>query len=576
MPNVQRRAFLCAAIISTTFMLAPPAMASESQFVFVPRADSPGNDYLRVDNSSLEECERKCGEQGACNAFTYNQLHGVCFLKRAASRVTKFYAFAITGIKLSSAVASTNAGENKVADSAYTESYFLIIPQADSPGNDYSRIDHSSYETCRNSCGADNGCNAFTYNQAHSVCFLKRAANRRPTFYAWAMTGVKQTEPQVEQAQTAQPPAAPAPVEPTPAPVAPQVEQKSPPAPVEPKVEQTEARPPAAPVEPATQSQAVGEEVTVVVAEYSGNGLQTTRPFTVDGPWEVQWSSDEFIQIFLSNADQEEAFPNIIANQIASGSGSAYQPRGGSYYLKVNAAGNWRIKVVAIKNPGTGGGGSGGHTLDEKMPGTGPGAAAPSEQAEAPQSTPPSSPQIATPQQQAAAPSGAPACNWPAARVTPLRPPSHKSPHLCSKRRLRSRRLSPPQPQVATPEANKNAALPPVEAPTHGDTITAAEIASGVSADKTELEQERWWDEHMGGKTHKISGEVYDVEKGSFSGYWVKLDIGRGMHVLCGFEDEAEAAVKSLRKGDRFTCKGKVAGSWTSLMGIMFSMEGGA
>ena len=180
-----------------------------------------------------------------------------------------------------------------------------------------------------------------------------------------------------------------------------------------------------------------------MVAEYSGNGLQTTRPFTVDGPWEVQWSSDEFIQIFLSNADQEEAFPNIIANQIASGSGSAYQPRGGSYYLKVNAAGNWRIKVVAIKNPGTGGGGSGGHTLDEKMPGTGPGAAAPSEQAEAPQSTPPSSPQIATPQQQAAAPSGAPACNWPGCRVTPLRPPSHKSPHLCSKRRLRSRRLSP-------------------------------------------------------------------------------------------------------------------------------------
>ena len=89
MQNVQPRCFLWAAIISTTFMLAPPATASESQFVFVPRADSPGNDYLRVDNSSLEECERKCGEQGACNAFTYNQLHGVCFLKRAASRVHK-------------------------------------------------------------------------------------------------------------------------------------------------------------------------------------------------------------------------------------------------------------------------------------------------------------------------------------------------------------------------------------------------------------------------------------------------------------------------------------------------------
>ena len=127
-----------------------------------------------------------------------------------------------------------------------------------------------------------------------------------------------------------------------------------------------------------------------------------------DGPWEVQWSSDEFIQIFLSNADKEEAFPNIIANQIDSGSGSAYQPRGGSYYLKVNAAGNWRIKVVAIKNPETGEGPSGGHTLEEDMPGTGPWVATPSEQVEAPQ------------------------------------PP-----------------IPPTQPQVSTPEANKNAALPP-------------------------------------------------------------------------------------------------------------------
>jgi PAN domain len=530
MQNVQPGCFLWTAIISTTFMLAAPAMAGESKFVFVPRADSPGNDYFRVDNSSLEECERRCDQQSACNAFTYNQLHGVCFLKRAASRVTKFYALAITGIKLSPSGASTNAGENQLADSAYTESYFLIIPQADSPGNDYSRIDDSSYEKCRNSCGADNECNAFTYNHAHSVCFLKRAANQRPTFYAWAITGIKQTEPRVERAQTAQPPAAPAPVEPQveqtqaqpPAPVVPQVEQKSPPAPVEPKVEQTEAQPPAAPVEPVTQSQAVGEDVTVLIAEYSGTGMQTTRPFTVDGPWEVQWSSDEFIQIFLSKADKEEHFPNIIANQIESGSGSSYQPQGGSYYLKISAMGKWHIKVVTIKNPETGRGGSGGHTLDEKMPGTEPWVATPSEQVEAPQ------------------------------------PP-----------------IPPAPPQVATPEANKNAALPPVEAPTHGDTITAAEIAAGVSADKTELEQERWWDEHMGGKTHRISGEVYDVEKGSFSGYWVKLDIGRGMHVLCGFEDEAEAAVKSLRKGDRFTCKGKVAGSWTSLMGIMFSMEGG-
>ena len=377
---------VCAAIISTVLMLlAAPARASESRFVFVPQADSPGNDYLRLDQSSLEECQRKCDEQSACNAFTYNQRQGVCFLKRAASRVTKFYAFAVTGIKLAPSKESTTAGANLSAGSADAGSPFFLFSQTDSPGNDYSRIDRSSYETCRDRCEADDECNAFTYNHAHSVCFLKSAPNQRPTFYAWAITGVKQ--------RVISPPAAP---------VQPQVEQaQTPPpaAPVQPQVEQAQTPPPAAPVQPRieqTQSQGVGE---VVVAEFSGKGMNTTRPFTVDGSWEVQWSSDDFIQIFLEKA--EGGLGDLVANQAETGSGSSYQPRGGRYYLKVNALGNWRITVVAMKNPETGEGSSGGHTLDDNTPGTGPGVATPSEQVEV--SQPPAAP-IEQPVEQAQTP----------------------------------------------------------------------------------------------------------------------------------------------------------------------------
>ena len=35
---------------------------------------------------------------------------------------------------------------------------------------------------CRDSCQADNECNAFTYNHAHSVCFLKSAPNETANF----------------------------------------------------------------------------------------------------------------------------------------------------------------------------------------------------------------------------------------------------------------------------------------------------------------------------------------------------------------------------------------------------------
>ncbi len=175
---------VCAVIISTTLMLVAPAMAGENKFVFVPLADSPGNDNLRVENSSLEDCERSCDAQSQCNAFTYNQLQSVCLLKYSANRQLTFYAFAVTGVKLSPSVRPT-------ASAIGSGPSFVILSQVDSPGSDYSRIDHSSFEDCRSSCAADDGCNAFTYNHARGVCFLKRAANEWTTSFAWATTGIK-------------------------------------------------------------------------------------------------------------------------------------------------------------------------------------------------------------------------------------------------------------------------------------------------------------------------------------------------------------------------------------------------
>jgi hypothetical protein len=110
--------------------LAAPALAGENKFVFVPRADSPGNDHFRVDNSSLEECERRCEAQSECNAFTYNQLQSVCLLKYSANRQLTFYAFAVTGVKLFPSVRPT-------ASATESGPSFVILSQADSPGNDY-------------------------------------------------------------------------------------------------------------------------------------------------------------------------------------------------------------------------------------------------------------------------------------------------------------------------------------------------------------------------------------------------------------------------------------------------------
>ena len=195
-----------AAIISTALMLAAPAVAGENKFVFVPRADSPGNDLLRVSNSSFEDCARRCGAESACNAFTYNQRNGVCFLKRFANREIAFYAFAVTGLKLSPSGLVT-------APQGHTGSYFVMIPRADSPGNDYFRVTLFTVQDCQHSCDADKECNAFTYNQAQSVCFLKRATSQwLSSWQPKTATTAPVPEPTTskEKAEASEPPSAPA------------------------------------------------------------------------------------------------------------------------------------------------------------------------------------------------------------------------------------------------------------------------------------------------------------------------------------------------------------------------------
>ncbi|TPK15157.1 hypothetical protein FJ872_19350 [Mesorhizobium sp. B2-5-9] len=109
--------------------------------------------------------------------------------------------------------------------------------------------------------------------------------------------------------------------------------------------------------------------------------------------------------------------------------------------------------------------------------------------------------------------------------------------------------------------------------PVHADSITAKEIAAGISDEKTELEQESWWKDNMAEKRHEITGKVTDVEEGSFSGYWIDLDIGRNLRLRCGLPDAYKSTAMLQKKGKPFTCKGVTSTSWTSVFGKVFTMD---
>lgn len=85
---------------------------------------------------------------------------------------------------------------------------------------------------------------------------------------------------------------------------------------------------------------------------WSGSGNQTTRPFHMDGGWEVQWNITKppmLFQIMVHDKQDPDGMPNVAANQNDSSPGSAYQPKGGDYYLTFNTFGGaWSACVVPV------------------------------------------------------------------------------------------------------------------------------------------------------------------------------------------------------------------------------------
>ena len=84
-----------------------------------------------------------------------------------------------------------------------------------------------------------------------------------------------------------------------------------------------------------------------VITTFTGSGAKNTRPFTTNGPWEIQWDAKGTIfQLFLLASDGTPI--GVPGNQQGAGKGSSYQPQPGKYLLQVNAMGKWTIKIVEV------------------------------------------------------------------------------------------------------------------------------------------------------------------------------------------------------------------------------------
>lgn len=89
-----------------------------------------------------------------------------------------------------------------------------------------------------------------------------------------------------------------------------------------------------------------------VVMKWSGSATMQTRPFHVDGPWELQWSTDKgYFSATLHRTSGPGSKVELLANGMGGGSSSSYRPTGGDFYLEFGAMQRWSARVVSVPAP---------------------------------------------------------------------------------------------------------------------------------------------------------------------------------------------------------------------------------
>ena len=146
--------------------------AQTHTFEVYGNSDAPGYDYAYFAPPTLASCQSQCHKEPQCKAFTFNHVRQVCFLKLQARTPLKRYRGATTGIKI---------GTNR----------FSIRRHRDSPGHDYWSIVRPTPALCQDRCHKDPNCEAFTFNVAKRVCFLKNKRGIQLSYYPGAITGLK-------------------------------------------------------------------------------------------------------------------------------------------------------------------------------------------------------------------------------------------------------------------------------------------------------------------------------------------------------------------------------------------------
>ena len=174
MREMQRLVRTAIAMGAALLMAVSGAAAADRSITLLPGTDLPGFDYATVKDTDLDSCTATCSEDKLCQAFTFNEKAGWCFLKGAAGTETPFKG-ATSGRVAQSPTLEELAAEREAelpfpsSDIVYSARYFAEqLPTTDTPPEDIAYPELVTYGdeamTQQNAAGA-----MVSYRQALAI-----------------------------------------------------------------------------------------------------------------------------------------------------------------------------------------------------------------------------------------------------------------------------------------------------------------------------------------------------------------------------------------------------------------------
>jgi hypothetical protein len=152
--------------ITTAFAVSIP-LAAPAQTVTEERGvNRRGSDYTSFDAYEVRDCIRACEKDSRCEAYAYNNLKSVCYLKDRVPEAERDSGVT-SGVKRGSSSGSWG-GSGRFSEErgvAYR-------------GDDFSKFRSRGQEACERECSSDRRCVGYTYNYQTEMCFLKDSLGR--------------------------------------------------------------------------------------------------------------------------------------------------------------------------------------------------------------------------------------------------------------------------------------------------------------------------------------------------------------------------------------------------------------